>query len=212
MADKDWRVTLEFAGVSDGRLYDTTFCLREHTSVPEAENLSAATVASDVNSWLGTLARAMTTDAVALSRVVVNRGGVWGPGEGDPPEAGEASNGGAGTLGPNGTLLAPHGLCMRVTVRTALASRSGRGRFHAPWPQYAGHIVNADTWSVGSSYYVAVVAFADALLAGHDVTHDLISHHYSLRVHSRKDATTRDAVAVAPRAQVSYLRSRLTAP
>lgn len=207
-------MTLEYKEISSGRLEDTTFCIREHPDLPGTGNLSGDTVASDMSAWLKTLAKAMAPNTLSLSRVTVNRGGPWGPGEGEPQESGEHTIDETGTLATSGTATVPHGLCMRVTVKTSLASRRGRGRFHAPSPHWAAYKSEAapDNWSIGGGYWNAVVDFANALLAGHDVTHDLLDHHYSLRVHSRKDSTTRDAVAVVPRVQVSYLRTRLTAP
>ena len=214
MADKDWRVQWEFVEGSSGRINDTTVCIRDHTSAPLADALSGDTLASDISSWTATLARAMCYPDFSLARIHVNRGGPFGPGEGDDPEAGEATVNAAGTLATGSGTILPHALCMRVTLRTALASRRGRGRFHAPWPGVGGYksSTNADTWNVGGAYWNAVVAFANALAAGHDVTHDLIDHHLSLRVHSRVDATTRDVTSVVPRTEVSYLRSRLSAP
>jgi hypothetical protein len=214
MADKDWRVTWEFKESASGRLMDTTACLREHTSVPGADSLGADTVAADIDSWTTTAARAMAYSGLELARIAVNRGGPFGPGEGDPAESGEKSVTLAGTLpGGTGTLLA-YPECMRVTLRTSLASRRGRGRFHAPWPCYGSYksATAPDNWNVGGGYWNAVVAFANLLLAGRDVTHDTITHHYSLRVHSRKDGVTRDVTAIVPRVQVSFLRSRFTAP
>lgn len=211
MPDKDWRVTFEFVEPTSGRINDTTMTLREHVLSP-ADNLNADTVAADVDSWLGTLARAMAPTIMQLGRVHVNRGGPYGPGEGDPQEAGEHVNGSAGTLAASGSQALPHGLCARVTVYTALASKRGRGRFRAPWPEWAGYLATADTWNNAGAYITAVSAFASAALAGHDAVHDAITHHYSLRVHSRADAATRDATSVSVRPGVSYLRSRLTSP
>lgn len=210
MPDKDWRATVEFTETATGRLFDTTFCVRDHVTSP-AENLAGATVAADLSSWLITAAAAMTFSGVKVTRFLVNRGGPWGPGEGDPQESGELGVDTVGSLS-SGTGNLPHGACARVTLRTNLASRRGRGRFHAPWPGYASYLSSADTWNTAGAYYTNVAAFAALLAAGHDATHDLIVHHYSLRVHSRVDATTRDVTTAIPRTQVSYLRSRLSAP
>lgn len=210
MPDKDWRATLEFVESANGRVFDSTMCIREHVVSP-AENLAPVTVAADLASWLTTAACAMTFSGVKLSRILVNRGGPFGPGEGDPQESGEAGVDSVGTLA-SGTGNLPHGACARVTVRTALASKRGRGRFHAPWPGYASYLASADLWNTAGAYFTNVGTFAALVLAGHDVVHDLVTHHYSLRVHSRADATTRDAVAAIARTEVSYLRSRLSAP
>lgn len=211
MADKDWRVTVKYTGQVDARVYDSTFCVRESVSLPGADNLSGATVAADLVSWFKTEAKAMAPAALELTEVSVNRGGVWGPGEGDPQEAGLAGVAELGTLAA-GTGTLPHGLCARVTIKTGLASKRGTGRFHAPWPGYSSFLASFDAWASGGTYMTAVTNFANKLLAGHDVTHDAVDHHYSLRVHSRRDATTRDALSVVPRTQVSYIRSRLSAP
>lgn len=210
MPDKDWRATIEFVETSTGRVMDTTFCVREHVTSP-ATNLDGETVAGDLSGWLITKAAAMTYSGVKVKRFLVNRGGPWGPGEGEPQEAGEIGVDTIGTLA-GGTGNLPTGACARVTVRTALASRRGRGRFHAPWPGYASYLASANVWNTAGAYYIAVAAFAQELKNGKDVTHDLIVHHYSLRVHSRVDATTRDATSAITREGVSYLRSRLTSP
>lgn len=210
MPDKDWRATIEFVETSTGRLMDTTFCIREHVLDP-AGNLDAFTVAADLSSHLITDAAAMTFSGVKVKRFLVNRGGSYGPGEGDPAEAGEVGVDTVGTLAA-GTGNLPTGACARVTVRTALASRRGRGRFHAPWPGYASYLASANVWDTSKAYYQNVAAFAQSLKNGWDVTHDLIVHHYSLRVHSRVDRETRDATSAVTREGVSYLRSRLTSP
>ena len=210
MPDKDWKVTLEYVETGTSRLEDTTFCVREHVADP-AGNLDGDTVAADLSSWLSSTARAMGPTNVQLSQVRVFRGGPWGPGEGDPQESGNAVVNLACT-GPAPTGGLPHGVCCRVSVYTSLASRRGRGRFHAPSPTAQTQLNDADHLGTSLAYYIAVKAFADGLLAGHDVVHDLITHHYSLRVHSRADQTTRDAKKVLVRTEVSYLRSRLTSP
>jgi hypothetical protein len=212
MPDKDWRATFEFVEGATGRINDLTFCTREHQPDPIGANFDGNTVASDLATWLSTLARAMCPTTMSLGRVYVNRGGPYGPGEGDPQEAGETSVNAAGTLSVVGGHSLPHGLCARVTVRTTLAGKRGTGRFHAPWPGSDLCMGGDDIFNTGSAYWSAVVAFANALLAGHDRTAGVDVHHYSLRVHSRADNATRDAKAVVPRQRVSYLRSRLTAP
>jgi hypothetical protein len=212
MPDKDWRATFHYVQPSDGRTYDMTMCFRDHTAVLLADTLSAATVAADLDGWLRTKCLAMAPSALQLASIHVNHGGPFGPGEGDPAEAGES------VINVNGTLPAgsggpiPHGLCARVSLATNLASKRGRGRFHAPWPLWAENIFNPDTWDTSKPYWAAVVSFKNELLLGKDVTHDTIAHHYSLRVHSRADNTTRDVTAAQVRPQVSYLRSRLSAP
>lgn len=209
MADTDWKVTLVFVESATGRLEEPTFCVREHCTV--GDRLSASTVADDLGGWLPDTAKAMATSGVKLTQVRVNRGGPFGPGEGDPPEAGvsivDTVCTGAWTTGE-----LPHGVCARVSVYTDLASRRGRGRFHAPSPVAPGQLDTPDRWVVGGQYLSAVQAFADELLGGHDVTHDLNTHHYSLRVHSRADAETRDATRIVVQPEVSYLRSRISAP
>lgn len=210
MPDKDWKITLEYVETASGRLEDTTFTIRE-TAPAGFGNLDGNTVASDISSWLAVKARAMATSFVLLARVRANHGGPYGPGEGDPPESGEYPTNQAGTMAAgSGTL--PHGVCARVTVRTDLASRRGTGRFHAPSPTAASYLATADDWNQSGAYYLAVSAFATELLGGKDVSHDVVVHHYSLRVHSRADGVTRDAKVVIPRTQVSYIRSRLSAP
>lgn len=202
-------MTFEYVEGDTGRLEDTTFCVREHVTV--GGSLAAGTVASDLAGWLKTKAKAMAPTSLTLTQVRVNRGGPYGPDEGADPEAGNEAVDEVCT-GSFGSTPIPHGICARVTIYTALASRRGRGRFHAPSPLAQLQLSSADVFNTSGAYFVAVKDFADTLLAGHDVTHDAIDHHYSLRVHSRVDHTTRDAQKVLVRPQVSYLRSRLSAP
>jgi hypothetical protein len=211
MPDKHWKVTMEFVETATGIVEDTTFCLRE-TAPVGLDNLSADTVADDVGDWLETKARAMATSFVKLTRVRVNRGGEFGPDEGADPESGESLRDVAGTMA-SGSGGMPHGVCARVSVYSTLASRRGRGRFRCPSPTASSYLgTQPDNWNTAGAYYIAVKAFGDELLTGHDTTHDLVTHHYSLRVHSRADQTTRDAVRVKAQPQVSYLRSRITSP
>lgn len=210
MPDKDWKVTFEARTNTEGITEDATFCLREHVLDP-ATNLDADTVASDVDSWLTSLFRAATVSSATVTQIRVNRGGPWGPGEGDPQEAGAKIVNLAGTMAPGSGSL-PHGVCARVSVYSKLASRRGRGRFHMPSPVSSGYLGTVDQWNASGAYYLACIAFAQALVNGRDAVHDLITHHYSLRVHSRRDATTRDAVKFVVQPGVSYLRSRITAP
>ncbi len=210
MPDKDWKITFEGVENTSLRLEDTTMCIREHAPDP-AGNLDADTVAGDVADWLGTKWRAMAPTDVKLSVVRSFHGGPYGPGEGDPQESGISVVNGAGSGAASAGTL-PHGVCGRITVYTGLASRRGRGRFHAPSPNRSSALNGPDVWATADSYWTAMQDFAVNALGGHDVTHDLIVHHYSLRVHSRADATTRDATRVLVRPQVSYLRSRLSAP
>jgi hypothetical protein len=212
VADKDWRATFEYIETASGRVFDMTFCVREHTSVPGASSLAAGTVAADLRDWLKVEAKALTMNTVKLQRIHVNRGGPFGPDEGEDQESGEVVISEACTAASAGGISLPHGLCARVTVYTALASRRGRGRFHAPWPDSAAALAAPDRFLTTNAYMVNLTTFANDLLGGHNVTHDTIDHHYSLRVHSRRDALTRDAASVSVRDGVSYLRSRLTAP
>jgi hypothetical protein len=130
----------------------------------------------------------------------------------DTPSVGESAVGVAGTLGA-GTGLLPRECCMVVTLRTAVATRSGRGRMFLPSPLYSSNLASQDAWATGTGgWYSAVGTFMDKLMAGVDVTHSTFGHHLSLRVHSRRHATSYDVTSYVRRLQPHWLRSRMTSP
>lgn len=205
MADKDWRVTVEVISPSTGKVIDSTFCVRDHTSVPLADPLSAQTVADDVATWLNTLWRAATNSGLTVQRFITRELGT------DTPSSAESVTANAGTL-TAGTGTLPSGLCLWMSLRTDLATRSGRGGFHFPPPYYSSFLASADAWATGSAYWTACNAIRTAMLAGRDVTHDTIDHHYSLRVWSTVRNTSEDVASMILRVQPKFVRSRMSSP
>lgn len=202
MPDKDWRISVRNTrGGIDG-VY--TFCLRE-TAPQGNENLNAVTVVTDVAAWLTAPCRGCLTVAWSLADFKVRELGTV------TPQAAEHVVNLVGSL-PAGTGIAPLPCSLCVTVKTDTATKRGRGRFHIPGPEGADHFVSSLNWNTASSYFVACQTLADTLLAGHDATHDLISHHYSLRVWSTKDLLSRDAVTAVARQNIRWIRTRQTAP
>jgi len=206
VADKDWQIALKSHHVPSGALVINTFCVHDHSSVPLSDPLDAQTVADDVAAWITTLYKAVLQSAYTFDTVDSRELGT------DTPAIGSSAVGAAGTLGA-GTGLLPREVCMVVTLRTAVATRSGRGRMFIPSPLYSSNLASQDAWLTGTGgWYAAVGAFFDALVAGRDVTHGSIDHHYSLRVYSRKRNASYDVTSYTRRLQPHWLRSRMSAP
>jgi len=204
VADRDWRLTVEFTDPEDGRLFDSTVCIREHA--PELfENLGAGTVVDDLHDWLADNFYSCAPALLTLQRFIVHELGT------STPTRAENATTHVGTLAAGSGVL-PHGVCPRISGQTNLATKRGRGRFHTPWPGYSSYLSAPDTWSTSGALWTALTALKDALLAGHDVTHDTITHHYSWRIFSRLDNTSRDVTTAQVRRQPSYLRTRMTTP
>jgi hypothetical protein len=204
MATGNWLVA--WKSNYQGVLAVNTFCIHEAESPGGvAGELSAATVVDDLDSWLRTLYRACLNSAWHVDSLSVRE-----LGSSSPTEA-EKTIGQNGTLA-NGTGNLPAEVCQVVKIGTALATRSGRGRMFFPSPFYSSYLDAPDNWNSAAAYWTAVNAFMTALLAGHDATHDLIGHHYSLRVWSRTRGAAQDATGFTQRSRPHWLRSRSTAP
>jgi hypothetical protein len=203
VADRDWRVTGQ--ALLLGHLEDITFCVRDHTSVPLADSLDAQTVADDLHTQLSTNYRACLNNGITLDRWIVRELGTE-----TPTTAVHVVNA-AGTLAA-GTGQAPAACSVCVSLYSSVATKSGRGRFHIPGSGYASHFFDAYTWSAASTYWSAINTFASSLLSGWDVTHDSVSHHYSLRIWSRKHGTSYDVTSIIRQPTIRFLRTRMTAP
>lgn len=205
MSDVDWRVTLVSVESSTGRICDATFCIREHQNIPGADPLDASTVASDLADWLKTAwTNTMTTD-LELERVNVRELGT------DSPTTADEFVHMSGALS-GGTQVLPWPVCAIGSIKTALATRSGRGHFHFPPAANATALATRASFNLAGTYYGNCTTFLEQLMAGHDVTHDLQGHHYSLRVWSRKLQTSHDVTSGIVRAQPGYVRSRWSVP
>lgn len=206
MADKIWQVALKSHHTASGAQVVNTFCVRDYSGVPLSDPLAAQTIASDVKSWIETeykavLSNLYTFDEVAVRELQTNE-----------PTIGSVAVGAAGTLGA-GTRALPREVCMVVTLHTSVATRSGRGRMFIPSPLYSSHLASQDAWLTGTGgWYAAVGDFFEKLLDGHDVEHDLIAHHLSTRVYSRRHNTSYDVTSYTRRLQPHWLRSRMSVP
>jgi hypothetical protein len=81
-----------------------------------------------------------------------------------------------------------------------------------PSPLWADFMGDTFSWGTGSNYWSAVGAFGAKILAGQDVTHGALVHHYRGSLWSRVDGELKDLTAYVRRTQVHWLRSRSTAP
>lgn len=117
-----------------------------------------------------------------------------------------------------GTGTVPRETVLTLTLRSNHTSRRKMGRLFIPSPRNPSTLDGASRWVTSSSYVVNVKAFADALLAGHDLGVAGANGHLSTRVYSRQthkeqsgDKTTDiDTYIVQPRPR--WLRRRVTAP
>src|SRR4026208_2047705 len=204
MPDKDWRVTLKNSLVAAGTLFLSTFTIREHVETP-AGNLSGNTVAQDILDKVLTNWKACFTSDVRFDAVLVRELGT------EEPDVGEAIANSLGTVSlPAGVL--PTGVCAWCEIKTDLHTRSGRGGFHFPPPLTGSVLADDNHFGTSGTWWTNMVTFAQSLLSGWDVTHDVIVHHYSLRVWSAKRIDSHDAksVVISPRAR--FVRSRMDSP
>lgn len=204
MPDRDWRASFVSTDPGDQTLFMSTFCVRE-TAPVGLGNLDADTVATDIASWLGSDYRACFPSGIRHERVDVRELGT------NEPSAASVDVLIAGTLAA-GTGTLPKATCPTIRVKTDVATRSARGRFHTPWPVYSSFLANGKAWTLGTGLWNALTALGTAMENGHDATHDVVVHHYSIRVYSRLRNTSYDAKSITPSQTPGYVRSRMTAP
>jgi hypothetical protein len=147
-----------------------------------ADDRGAEDVAADVDSWLTALYRALTPTLITLQTLTVRE--ELAPGSTDIPAEFVHALSGAGTFSTAEDL--PYELCLHVKAQTSAAIRSGHGGMFMPpvmhFPALSG---NGRSWNPLGAYWVAVGAFFDALLDGHDWTTDLdLSGHLSYVIYS----------------------------
>ena len=197
--------TLSFKSSFSGVLAINTLCIHEEPVGLGVGDLGAATVVADLDTWLRPLYRACINSAWRLDAIAVRELGT------SSPTVAEVGVGLAGTLA-NGTGNLPREICQVVKITTALATRSGRGRVFMPSPFYSSYLDGPDSINTAGGWWTSVKALFDALIAGRTVTHDLVDHHYSLNVWSRKQGQRHDATGYVQRQAPHWLRSRATAP
>lgn len=183
-----------------------TLCVRHDPVLPGSPDVDIETAAADVKAWLEATYKAIlpvfyTIDAFALRDLYT-----------DTPAEAEASSGLVGTLPVSGTSKCPVGASLLLSIKSGVATRSGRGRLFLPSPIYDGYMASSVGWLTSGTYWTNVTAFKTALLDGHDVTHGGLDSHLSLRIHSRKRNEDYDATSITLREPYHYLRSRTTSP
>lgn len=201
---KDWRVSL-ISHDGNGVQYVNTLCAHVQQTVLDLADLGASDVASAVDTWLRTkyrdvLAAAYTFDEIQVRELFT-----------ETPAEAASTVGLAGTLTPGSGQL-PREVCMVLSFKSDVATRSGRGRIFIPSPQNSSYLVAPDTWSTSGAYWTNVGALGAQLLTGQNVTFNLIDYHVSLRIHSRKHNATYDVKSYLRRPAPHWLRSRSTAP
>ena len=186
-------------------LFVNSFAVRCDGVLPGAPDLGAGTVADEVSTWLTTAYRAMLPAAYSVSDVSVRELYT------STPAQGVHAISAAGTLsGSSGNL--PREVCLILSLKSAVATRSGRGRMFIPSPLNSGFLSSQDVWDTASAYWSAVNTFGNALLAGRTFTSGVLDYHLSCRIHSRTRNEDYDLTSFVRRPQPHWLRSRATAP
>ena len=191
---------------SGGVIYINTMAIKVDLVGPDLLEATAQQAADAFHTWLtghyrDLLHSSYTLDEVGVRSIL--------PDSGD--EAVHAV-GLAGLLNGTGAVAVPKELTMCLTLKTATATRSGRGRMFLPSPRNVGYLGDVTNWATATDWWNFAGAFGDAILAGHDFTAGSIDYHMSARVHSRVHNTSYDVTGYVRRTPYHFLRSRSTAP
>jgi hypothetical protein len=189
-----------------GVLYINTLAIKVDPVGPDLEEATPQQAADAFYTWLGghyrdALHSSYTLDEVGVRSILPDTG----------TEAVHAV-GLAGLLNGTGAAAVPKELCGLITLKTATATRSGRGRIFMPSPRNVGYLGDVTNWATATDWWNFQAAFGDAILAGHDFTIGVLSWHMSARVHSRVHNTSYDVTGYVRRTPYHFLRSRSTAP
>jgi hypothetical protein len=132
----------------------------------------------------------------------------------EEPAVHEVAVGDAGTLSSQTGEL-PAECCMVITWRTAVATRSGRGRQFIPSPRGSGALSGPDTWKVSGPYWEHAADWIALIVAGHTFSYGeggLEESQLTPEVWSRVHNTGHDITSGVRRSRPHWLRSRSTAP
>jgi hypothetical protein len=168
-----------------------------------------ASVASDIDTWLTTLYKAVCTTSTTVVDLTVTEEDYPGA---TPGQAIHSING-AGTRTAADS-FEPYGLTQVVTLQTATPKRYARGRMFMPPPLGSAALTSNGIWLNTNAYWTATTAFMNALLAGHTAG----STSYAPIVFSRTRAVTGASPYQFPitgyqqRLAPHWLRSRMTSP
>jgi|SRR6478752_2062546 len=189
-----------------GVVYINTLAIKVDEVGPDVADATAQQAADALNTWLGGHYRDLLHSSYTLDEIGVRS---ILPDSGD--EAIHAV-GLAGLLNGTGAVAVPKELAGVITLKTATATRRGRGRMFMPSPRNVGYLGDVTNWATATDWWNYLGAFGDAILAGHDFTIGLNSWHMSARVHSRAGNTSYDVTGYVRRTPYHFLRSRSTAP
>lgn len=205
MAVSTWQAA--FRGhYSDGPLLVNTFCVKVDDggalSHPDPGEIAQGVVDWVGESYIFAQPTSVTVDELAVRELYEN----------EPRVAAVSLNDtGQVTVGS----AFPREIVRVMTLRTDVATRSGRGRMFMATPQTAGALQSAENFVVSGTWFSNLEAFRDALLAGHDIDYGPLGAyeaHLSCRVHSRVRNTDYDVTSILIRQRCHWLRSRASAP
>lgn len=201
---REWRLSLKSSDTG-GVVYINTLAIKVDMIGPDMDEASPTEVCDGCDTWLSTYYRQCLRNSLTLQELQVMQLGVAEPLEG------AKTIGSAGMLVDNTGDVLPDGACGILTLKTALATRSGRGRMFIPGPERSAYVTQ-NVWNPALGYLDAIGALGGRILAGHDLTVGLNQWHISARVWSRVLGESHDVTGYVVRNRIHWLRSRTTAP
>lgn len=202
---KDYAVSIR-GHYNDGVSTVSTLCAHVEDDGPGGTDASLSAAGGAIAGWLSDPYRACLPSVWTIDEIVSRELFDATPGEHS------VAIGAAGSLVASGAFRAAKELCLILNMKSAVATRSGRGRMFFPSPLYDGYLGDQTNWLQSGNYWTKVGLFKDALLAGHDFLSDLTDYHISARIFSRKLQETFDITSITRRPAYHWLRSRSTAP
>lgn len=190
---------------ASGTQYANTICVHNEGTLGGPDATSYQDIVDAASAWLTTAYRAclpdlLTVDALRLTGVGADHG-----------KQAFHTVGLAGTSAPVDGKL-PKEMARIISWKTNQATRSGRGHIAIPSPRESTVIGSDGLFVNTGAWHAALIAFADACLAGHDWSDDGNGQHLSLRVWSRKLTESYDVTAYVLRQDPRWVESRQTAP
>lgn len=177
----------------------------------EVDTLSSppnwTSVATDVDTWLTTLYRAMCGTNMTIQDLTVT----------DETYPGSTLGQGLHNIALAGTRTVADsdlgfGLCQVVSLKSAVTKRYARGRMFLPPAQASATAAGSGLWATGNAYWTAATAFFNALLAGHTAGSTTYSPIIFSKSQLNKSLTpyTFTVTAYTQNPHQLYLRSRET--
>ena len=192
---------------SAGVLYVNTFSLHETWGDIEPTPGMGDT-ANAIDSWLTSLYVHMlsvsyTVDTLAIRELNTAL-----------PKAHEKATGGAGSI-TSGSGPLPREVCQLVTLKSDVATRSGRGRMFIPSPLASSFLSANDAWNTAGVYWTAATAFFNALITPHTFAYGsggIYNATLTAEIWSATHGQGYDVTSFVQRQAPHWLRSRSTAP